>query len=85
MHEPLLAPEQAILDTYKKQTGTWAECKQRFLALLHARRVEERLDPALFAEPTVLLCSEATAEHCHRRLVLEYLQRAWGDIEIVHL
>ena len=35
--------------------------------------------------PTALLCSEHTAEHCHRRLVLEYLQAKWGDVVAVHL
>jgi len=32
-----------------------------------------------------LLCSEATPEHCHRRLVAEYLQNKWGGVEIIHL
>jgi uncharacterized protein (DUF488 family) len=43
------------------------------------------LDRNLFDVPTVLLCSEARAEHCHRRLVLEYLDRGWGGIQAVHL
>ena len=33
----------------------------------------------------VLLCSEAEAYHCHRRLAAEYLRDRWGDVEIVHL
>lgn len=49
------------------------------------RRIEERISSHLFHTPTVLLCSEATAEHCHRRLVLEYLQSKWGGLSIVHL
>jgi hypothetical protein len=32
-----------------------------------------------------LLRSEPTAEECHRRLVAEYLQRKWGDVEIEHI
>jgi uncharacterized protein (DUF488 family) len=39
----------------------------------------------LFAVPAVLLCSEPTAEHCHRRLVVEYLQAKWGDVKCTHL
>ena len=38
-----------------------------------------------YKKQKVLLCSEATAEHCHRRLVLEYLQDKWGDLKITHL
>ena len=85
LHEPLLAPTQDMLDAYKKQKGSWSDYEQRFLALMRERRVEESIDPKLFAIPTVLLCSEATAEHCHRRLVLEYLREKWGEIEIIHL
>lgn len=85
LHELLLAPTQDMLDTYKKQRGSWSDYEQRFLALMQERKVEERIDPNLFAIPTVLLCSEVTAEHCHRRLVLEYLREKWGEIEIIHL
>jgi uncharacterized protein (DUF488 family) len=85
VHEPLLAPTDELLGAYRKKALTWPEYERRFLALLAERRVEKRLDRDLFAGPTVLLCSEATAERCHRRLVLEHLQRAWGDLEIAHL
>jgi uncharacterized protein (DUF488 family) len=85
IHEPLLAPTQELFASYKKAKGSWAEYERGFLALLAERRVHERLDRHLFDVPTVLLCSEATPEHCHRRIVLEYLQDTWGGIEIVHL
>jgi uncharacterized protein (DUF488 family) len=87
VHEPLLAPTRELRDAFKREGGSWAEYERRFLALLAERQVEERLDPELFAVPTALLCSERTAERCHRRLVLEYLQRRWKEVplEIVHL
>jgi uncharacterized protein YeaO (DUF488 family) len=85
IHEPLLAPTQEMLDEYKKQKGSWQDYERRFLALMRERAVERRIDRRLFDVPTALLCSEATAEHCHRRLVLEYLQAAWGDLTITHL
>jgi uncharacterized protein (DUF488 family) len=84
-HEPLLAPTQDLLDEYKKQKGSWEAYERRFLALMRERRIEERIDRRLFAVPTVLLCSEATPEHCHRRLVAEYLRDQWGDLTITHL
>jgi uncharacterized protein (DUF488 family) len=84
-HEPLLAPTQDMLDAYKKQKGSWLDYEQRFIALMRDRRVEETINPKLFEIPTVLLCSEVTAEHCHRRLVLEYLQEKWGNLEIIHI
>ena len=84
-HEPLLAPNQEMLDTYKKQKGSWQDYERRFSALMSHREIEGNLDKTIFDVPTVLLCSEHTAEHCHRRLVLEYLQDKWGDLEIIHL
>jgi rhodanese-related sulfurtransferase len=47
--------------------------------------IERLLSPDFFTTPTVLLCSEPTAEHCHRRLVVEYLDATWGDVSAVHL
>jgi uncharacterized protein (DUF488 family) len=85
MHEPLLAPTPEILDAYRKNKGSWENYEARFLALMAHRRIENRLDRALFRTPSVLLCSEPTAERCHRRLVLEYLQEKWGGIRTVHL
>lgn len=85
IHEPTLAPTQDILDAYKKKGATWAEYERRFLDLMAERRVDERIDRTIFEIPTVLLCSEAKPEHCHRRLVAEYLQSKWGDMRIFHL
>jgi uncharacterized protein (DUF488 family) len=85
VHEPLLAPTQGILDAFKKQKGSWADYERAFGALIAERRIENCIDRRLFDEPTVMLCSEPTPEHCHRRLVAEYLRDKWGDIEIIHL
>lgn len=85
LHEPLLTPTQDILDAYKKRKGTWRSYERSFLRLLAERRVEQRLSRDLFASPTVLLCSEPTPEHCHRRLVCEYLDEHWGDLTAIHL
>jgi len=84
-HEPLLAPTRELLDQYKKQRGSWHDYEVAFLELMKERHIESRLGRSLFEGHTVLLCSEATAERCHRRLVLEYLRGHWGDLEIVHL
>ena len=84
LHEPRLAPTRELLDAYRNDGG-WPNYERAFLELLRKRRVEEMLDRNLFDVPTVLLCSEAGPEHCHRRLVLEYLDREWGGIQAVHL
>jgi uncharacterized protein (DUF488 family) len=84
-HEPLLAPTRELLDGYKKQRGSWRDYEMAFLELMRQRGIESRLERSLLDGPTVLLCSEATAERCHRRLVLEYLRDRWGKFDIVHL
>lgn len=84
LHDTRLAPTRDILDAYRKGGG-WPDYERSFLDLLRERRIEETLDSNLFDVPTVLLCSEAGPEHCHRRLVLEYLDREWGGIPAVHL
>ena len=83
--EPLLVPTRDMVDGYRKGGARWEEYEQRFLRLLAERRVEVELDPRLFEIPTVLLCVEKTADHCHRRLIVEYLQRRWGDLSVTHL
>jgi len=85
LHEPLLAPTQEMFDQYKKRKSTWADYERQFLLLMAERHIEEHISPNLFVVPTVLLCSETTADHCHRRLVLEYLQSKWGNLTITHL
>jgi uncharacterized protein (DUF488 family) len=84
-HEPLLAPTQDILDEFKKRKGSWEAYSEAYLSLIRSRKVESALSKESFQKKTVLLCSEVTAEHCHRRLALEYLQNKWGSVKIIHL
>lgn len=85
VHEPLLAPTQEMLNAFKKEKGKWQDYEKQFLTLMAERKIEDRLDPSLFDLPAVLLCSEPTAEHCHRRLVIEYLREKWDDVTCTNL
>jgi len=84
VHRPDLAPTQEMLDALKKRKGKWEAYEQEFLALMRNRRIDETI-PKEQLDEACLLCSEATPEHCHRRLVAEYLRDRWGDVEIEHL
>ncbi len=84
-HEPLLAPTKDILDAFKKRKGSWDTYTDAYLTLIRSRKVESVLSKDSFKKKTVLLCSEATAEHCHRRLALEYLREHWDGVTIIHL
>ncbi len=84
-HEVRLAPTREMLKAYRGKDMTWEEYERRFLDLMAERKVEDDIPLEWFEEPTVLLCSESSPERCHRRLVVEYLSEAWGDIQAVHL
>jgi uncharacterized protein (DUF488 family) len=85
LHEPLLAPTQEMLTAYRNREIDWPQYAERFIDLMTERRIEERLDTGLLAAPTVLLCSEPRQDKCHRRLVVDYLNAAWGDVHAVAL
>jgi uncharacterized protein (DUF488 family) len=82
-HVTDLAPTAELLAAYRKAKDGWSAYEEAFLALMQERKIE-RLPRELIAGGC-LLCSEDTPDHCHRRLVAEYLQRHWGEVEIVHL
>ena len=81
---PELAPTNELLTAFKKEGAKWDFYEREFTQLIKQRHVETVLDKNMF-DSACLLCSEATAEQCHRRLVAEYLKRCWGDVEVMHL
>lgn len=84
-HLPELAPTPQILDAFKKQKNPdWALYERQFLDVIRARRIEQTLSRKML-DGACLLCSEEQPDHCHRRLIAEYLKAAWGDVEIQHL
>lgn len=84
-HEPILAPTDEMLKSYKKEKGDWRLYEARFLDLMRKRRIENCLSPESM-DGACLLCSEATPHHCHRRLVCEYLNDKWGGVlHVKHL
>jgi len=85
VHEPILAPTAEILDAFKKQKGAWSSYVEDFMGLMEERSIQDRLERVDFETPSALLCSEATAERCHRRLVVEYLAAHWPEVKAVHL
>jgi len=84
VHVPILAPTKEMLDEYRKGGGDWARYEERFLNLMRERRIETEVAQEVI-DDGCLLCSEAEPHHCHRRLVAEYLQEHWGDVEMHHL
>ena len=83
VHELQLAPTAALLLAYRKKEISWNQYADAFVELLQERRLDE-LRP-LFDAPAVLLCSEGSAQQCHRRLVAEYLAARWAGVTVRHL
>jgi len=85
VHVPDLAPTKDILDAFKKNGGNWEVYVDLFLQLLEERQVERSV-PKELLDRGCLLCSENKPDHCHRRLVAEYLRDKWDEkLTITHL
>ena len=84
VHLPDLAPTREMLDAFKKHGGDWRTYEAEFLDLMTRRRVDKTISPDLL-DGACLLCSEDKPDHCHRRLVAEYLDSRWGGVDIRHL
>jgi uncharacterized protein (DUF488 family) len=84
VHLSKLAPTQEMLDAYKGKQMDWVAYEGQFESLLRERKVENEVAREML-DGAVLLCSEPKAEKCHRRLVAEYFQKAWRDVEVEHL
>lgn len=84
LHRPDLAPTQDLLERYRKKSIDWDGYEREFLALIRTRAIEKSVDRSTL-DRACLLCSEPGPEHCHRRLVSEYLRDRLGNITLCHL
>ena len=85
VHEKRLAPTAEALSSYRNGRMSWIEYESVYVGLLQARRVEVALPREMFDNHVVLLCSEARADQCHRRLAAEYLAQHWSKVTVRHL
>ena len=84
IHVPDMAPTKELLDNFKKKKGDWAVYEQTFNKLIAGRNIDRKYQGKIF-NGDCLLCSEATPEHCHRRIIAEHLQEKWGKVDVEHL
>lgn len=85
IHDTDLAPTKELLDEWRNDEISWSGYEDRFEQLLADREIEKKLDQSEFDDPTVLLCSEHKPDNCHRRLIVEYLNANWGNVNGIHL
>lgn len=90
-YAPEFAPTAELLNDWKKARISWEEYERIYEQLMVKRKAE-----VLFAdryletakERICFLCSESTPEHCHRRLLANYLKDHVPELEsaeIMHL
>lgn len=80
-----MAPTDELLSQYRDDKS-WSQYEVSFKRLLEERNLITRLDRDWWAtHPACLLCSEHEPDHCHRRLVAEYIANHWSEVEIAHL
>jgi len=78
------APSKELLQNYKEGKISWMEYRKQYMKIIKEREIlkdftKKKLNRAC------LLCAEAEPDHCHRRILAEYLKRHFDGIEIVHL
>ena len=85
IYEPLFAPTQELLSAYRKNEINWNQYEIIYNKIISERNVEKIMEKYPI-NWTCLLCSEATPEFCHRRLLVEYLQKHMNKkMKIIHI
>ncbi|MBV6512662.1 MAG: hypothetical protein FMNOHCHN_02176 [Ignavibacteriaceae bacterium] len=84
LHEPLFAPTKELLASYRNKELTWEEYEIIYINLIKERKVESLFSVADLND-SCLLCSENLPDHCHRRLLADYLKHNLNGIHVTHL
>lgn len=85
VHIPELAPTDDLLGAYRNKAIPWDKYEKEFLSLIAYREIEKKL-PKDILDGGCLLCSENKPHHCHRRLIVEYLNTKWdAQLQVKHL
>lgn len=85
IHMPALSPSHQLLDDYLYHGATWDEYVVRFTEeVLQADNESLQILGEMAKQHRVtILCWEKEPHQCHRRLVAEYCQKKYPDLEIV--
>ena len=81
------APPAMLVGAWYRNELTWEEFERQYFAFLQSEEMKSHV--ATFAqrcmsEIMTLLCSEKTADQCHRRLLAEELRKYQPDLTIIH-
>ena len=85
-HDDIFAPTKELLDAYRAKKVSWNEYEKVFKRIMDERGVNERFKKLYMKYDNIcLLCTEPTAEQCHRRLIAEHLKKNIENVEIIHI
>ena len=86
IHDIKFAPEEKTLKNYKNKTINWEQYVAEFNNTMKNRHIEEYIQKNYKNYDNIcLLCSEPTAEKCHRRLIAEIFQSQYANLQVKHL
>jgi len=83
-HLPILAPTKEILDAYKTKKISWIDYELKYINLINKRKIENELKNIDFNN-ACLLCSEKTADQCHRKLAANIIKDIFMVDKVIHL
>ncbi len=86
VHDMVFTPAKEIFDGFQSKNICWNEFETRYKELLKERSATSHFVSDYSKYKAVcLLCSEATPDHCHRRLLAELLKESNDEIQVVHI
>lgn len=86
-YEEIFAPTKEILDAYKKREINWDMYEEKYVRLMLERKINSYIENKGidYWLSSCILCSEETADYCHRRLVINEVLKVFPDIEVMHI
>ena len=78
------APTKELLTDYQNKKIDWIGYKKTYRNLIEKRNVTTKYNMEEF-DNACFLCSEPTAEQCHRKLLVEYFKEKNPQLQIIHI
>lgn len=88
IHDVEFSPTEVTLKKYKKKEIDWTQYVHEFNETMRGRDIINHIRKNytnIVNRKCCLLCSESTADQCHRKLVSNILANCFNDLEIIHL
>ena len=83
-YHPEFAPTFEMLTSFKDKHMTWSDTEPIYRKMIAERGPLANVSPSDL-DRICLLCTEKTADMCHRRLAAEYIADIIPNVEIIHL